>query len=105
MAHAGLAAGAWAGLRPGGAVGWGGAGGAHLAPGTACGSTATASLPSRRGRGHAALGLLQVAMEKIKASPALAWNNVKSLASGKGSEACSRSAERAHSGPSPLACV
>lgn len=26
-------------------------------------------------------------MEKIKASPALAWNNVKSLAVGKGSEA------------------
>lgn len=60
VAHASLAVGAWAGLRPGGAVGWGGAGGAHLAPGTACGSTATASLPSlRRKRGHAALGLLR----------------------------------------------
>lgn len=60
VAHAGLAAGARAGFRPWGAVGWGGAGGARPAPGTACCSTTAASFPGPgQGRGYAALGLLQ----------------------------------------------
>lgn len=46
-----------------------------------------------------------VGMEEIKESLALARSNAKSLAFGKDSEVCSGSAERAHTGPSPLACV
>lgn len=44
-------------------------------------------------------------MEEIKESPALARNSAKSLAFGKDSEVWPGSAERAHTGPSPLACV
>lgn len=100
VAHTEPDPGPWAGSSHGG-VSWGGAGGAGLAPGTAGHPTATASLP------RPVLPCLCYSLggEQTNKSPALARNHARSSAVGKGSEVCSGSAGRAHTGPSPLACV
>lgn len=107
VAHAGLDAGLWAGSRPGGGVKCGGAmepWGRRSSPGS-WDSRPPQPLPHSPGLCCTGSAAGYVEMGEIKEPPALARNNAKSLAFGKDSEVCSGSAERAHTGPSPLACV